>query len=432
MLFGGRGDGGAAVRSRYIALALVSTVCMSVGLFAGLLHDDGTIAEGVFVEGLPLVGLTAAEAEQALAEAFDRQMPSHLALRLRERAWPLENGAIGRRARYDLAAAKAYAMGREGNWLARAEARLDLAHRGLNLRLPVDLDRAALEQSIAALAAEIDREPSNARVVGIYGEQLYFAAEQDGLKLDVAGSLAAAAVTSFPPPATVELLVERVEPKVKVAELRDGLTTRLGEHTTSMAHGYYGAQRRNRSHNVRLCLARMNGTVLAPGDSFSFNDRLGERRSEDGFRSSYVFRRKPDGTVEERWETGGGICQLATTLFNAVLYANLRVTERQNHSKPVHYARLGRDATVYFGVVDLRFVNNLSHPVMLWGELDDELDLTITVWGSESDDVDVELESAGWYGARGPGGDLWHTVRAKDGTLLVPRTHLFGSSYRSN
>ncbi|NUQ00877.1 MAG: VanW family protein, partial [Armatimonadetes bacterium] len=132
---------------------------------------------------------------------------------------------------------------------------------------------------------------------------------------------------------------------------------------------------------------------------------------------------------EERWSTGGGICQLATTIFNAALYANLAITQRGNHSKTVHYARIGRDATVYYGVVDLKFRNTLPHAVLLWGELLSNYDLVITVIGHRDDDTEVDLTSDSWAGRTGQGGSLWRTVRSADGRVLKDREHICDSFY---
>jgi vancomycin resistance protein YoaR len=186
--------------------------------------------------------------------------------------------------------------------------------------------------------------------------------------------------------------------------------------------------RGNRRFNVELCLKRMNGIVLGPGDEFSFNGMIGERKKTDGFKESVVFKRQADGEIDEDWETGGGICQLATTLFNTAVLADMHITERSNHSKVVSYARIARDATVYWNAADLKFVNTMTHPVMVWGEMNG-YDLVITMVGDRSDKYDVEETSASWAGRAGEGGTLWRTVKRPTGEVVKAREWICDSFY---
>jgi vancomycin resistance protein YoaR len=111
--------------------------------------------------------------------------------------------------------------------------------------------------------------------------------------------------------------------------------------------------------NIRLTAALLNNAAIAPGDEFSFNRRTGEPTRERGFRPAVVF---VDGREEK--ELGGGMCQVSSTLYNAVLAAGLRVVERHPHSRPVSYVPPGLDATTYTDK-DLRFVNTTRRPLIL-------------------------------------------------------------------
>lgn len=105
----------------------------------------------------------------------------------------------------------------------------------------------------------------------------------------------------------------------------------------------------------------LDNKLVQPGQVFSFNQEVGMRSPERGFISGIVYKGKKD----EAFEVGGGVCRTATLLHNAVLAAGLEVVERHRHSQPVTYVAPGRDATVYYGVLDYRFRNNRSYPIEL-------------------------------------------------------------------
>lgn len=114
----------------------------------------------------------------------------------------------------------------------------------------------------------------------------------------------------------------------------------------------------NRLHNISLCIDAVNGCTLAPGESFSFNKRVGERSAKRGYRKAAVILHG-----EKVQDYGGGVCQVSSTLFQAVREAGLVVKERHNHQKDVGYAKPGDDAAVDYGTKDLRFQNSCEFPI---------------------------------------------------------------------
>ncbi len=122
---------------------------------------------------------------------------------------------------------------------------------------------------------------------------------------------------------------------------------------------YYGESAENRKHNIALAASKINDTVLYPEDEFSFNDVVGPRREERGFKKANIIR---DGEFVEG--TGGGVCQVSTTIYNCALLADLAITRVQPHSLPVSYVSPSFDAMVS-SASDLRFANTLSAPVTI-------------------------------------------------------------------
>lgn len=134
----------------------------------------------------------------------------------------------------------------------------------------------------------------------------------------------------------------------KILEVASEFTTRFSEGKAT------------RSHNIRLAASRIDGLVLAPGEEFSFNKTVGRRTVAGGFKIAGVYKNgKHDVDV------GGGICQVSSTLYNAALFADLKIPRRSNHSMPVPYVPLGRDATVDYGTVDLVIKNSFDQPIAL-------------------------------------------------------------------
>jgi len=117
-----------------------------------------------------------------------------------------------------------------------------------------------------------------------------------------------------------------------------------------------------RAHNIDICVKAINGKILMPGEIFSFNEVLGERTKERGYMEAPVI---IDNKVESG--IGGGICQVSSTLYNAILKAGIQDIDRTHHSLPSSYVGLGLDATVDWGNIDFKFINTLEYPVYIEG-----------------------------------------------------------------
>lgn len=129
----------------------------------------------------------------------------------------------------------------------------------------------------------------------------------------------------------------------------------LGTYTT-----LYDASNENRDNNVNLASEKINGTIIYPGETFSYNQIVGKRTIEAGYKEAGAY---AGGKVVQ--EIGGGICQVSSTLYNAVLYANLEVVERYNHYFETSYVDPGRDATVSWGSLDFQFKNNRDYAIKI-------------------------------------------------------------------
>lgn len=160
---------------------------------------------------------------------------------------------------------------------------------------------------------------------------------------------------------TYKIPIERTPAAVSA----DQLAQVLFRDTLASTSTKLDSSNKSRTNNVRLASQYMNGTILNPGDEFSYNGVVGERTTDRGFQTAGAY---SNGQVIE--DVGGGVCQPSSTLYMAVLRADLEVTERHNHSLTVSYTPLGEDATVSWGGPDFKFKNNTDYPVKIlaWQE----------------------------------------------------------------
>ena len=221
------------------------------------------------------------------------------------------------------------------------------------------VDTNPADINIEELYESTKREPQDAGYVLVNGD-ITVEKEVDGRELDI--EAAKKALSGFgpgSPDVTIPFIME--EAQVKASSLSMLLFGDvLGSYSTK-----YMTSNAPRSNNVELAAKYINGKILLPGEEFSYNGTVGQRSAARGFKAASVYEKNKmvDGL-------GGGICQTSSTLYAAVLYADLEVVERHEHSLEVSYAPLGMDATVAYGSLDFRFKNNTDMPVKIsssWG-----------------------------------------------------------------
>lgn len=150
----------------------------------------------------------------------------------------------------------------------------------------------------------------------------------------------------------------------------------------------YAASNRNRTTNLILAANKINGTVLMPGETFSYNKVVGARTIAAGYKEAPIY---VDGKVEDG--LGGGICQITSTLYNAVVYANLEIIERSNHQFVPSYVTASRDATVVYGAIDFKFKNNRDYPIKLTCSVKNGI-ASFQIFGLKTDDAyEVQISS---------------------------------------
>lgn len=182
----------------------------------------------------------------------------------------------------------------------------------------------------------------------------------------------------------VELPVSPVPPKITEASLKeDGIDRKIAEFTTSFATSAEG-----RSHNVAVTAKALDGTLLMPGDVFDYGQIVAKAEKEYGYKEAPVI---VNGKLTPG--VGGGICQVSSTLYNAVIRAEgLDIVERRNHSLPVHYLPIGLDATFADGYINFRFRNSTGKQLLIKTEVKDK-QLTVKLFGTMDERVSYQIET---------------------------------------
>ena len=211
-----------------------------------------------------------------------------------------------------------------------------------------------LQVDVEELYALVYCEPADAHYT-IEGKEVTITPEVNGKSFDKAE--ATRQLSGFGEGSEdVVISLDVKEASVKAEDINKTLFADvLGKYSTK-----YMTSNRPRANNVELAARYVDGTILLPGDEFSYNNIVGPRTYERGFKAASVYENNKmvDGL-------GGGICQTSSTIYAAVLYADLEVTERHEHSLEVHYIDLGIDATVAYGTLDFRFKNNTTAPIKI-------------------------------------------------------------------
>jgi vancomycin resistance protein YoaR len=302
-----------------------------------------TIPQGVTIDGIAVGGETLAAAKVKLAAAIVSKENS-VSIRLRD-------SASGSYYHYNVRDFGAYFD------TASALASAVNAAPGTSLSCPLKVDSRLVALHLSRIADNWNSPVEEPHVTFLPHGQRTVSKGHAGRSVNEALALTAV-MANLPsltkPLATTEVPFVTTPPQVQphsVMAVDDVLTS----YTTTFNPG-----NATRTNNLLLAVKNINGTVVGPGEVFSYNDSVGPRTQQTGFQDAIIY---VDNRMKK--DVGGGICQASSTLYNCVLLANMPIVERHAHSLPVHYVPPGRDATVAWGGDDFRFRNNTTKPIIV-------------------------------------------------------------------
>jgi vancomycin resistance protein YoaR len=310
-----------------------------------------------FISGVDVSLLTQQESIKKLKQLpLSELLAPSITLEADSKKFSFPPAKLGIRVLYAESIERAFIDSHRGNYLHELKKRL--AEGVFNSPLMLDVGDNTLKPILEMIAKEIRSEPRDASIR--YDEETggyNIKSDDPGRELNVNRSLVRFKMRLGEGQTIIPLVLDYTTPKISEKALRDHPPAfRLSAYTT-----YYGSHDDpNRIHNIKLVASWIDGTVLMPGDIFSVAQILGDVTEERGFREAYVIMQN-----ELVPQLGGGSCQIATTLFNAVSLADLKIVQRRNHSFYFNIYPLGRDAAVYPGQVDMVFENDSGYPILL-------------------------------------------------------------------
>ncbi|NLY08950.1 MAG: hypothetical protein GXZ11_03495 [Tissierellia bacterium] len=313
-----------------------------------------TIYSGVRVGEVDLGGMTKEEAISKIStDVYPVLAEKNLTLTYLDKVYTVAYKDLGLSIKESELTEKAYAVGRTGSVMDRYKVIRQLKKEPMNISLSGNFDEGSIDAKLSEIATEINVPPAEASI-NYEGGQIVVTPGQPGRKVDlVATKKSMTEALNSLDSSTIEISVSEEKPAEGLA--LDRINGVIGEFTTS-----FSGSTQNRKDNIALATSKFHGKIIAPGEIISFNETTGPRSSEAGYKSAGVI-------IGNKLESGlgGGVCQASTTLYNAVLRADLTVLERRAHTLPVGYVAKGCDGAVSYGSLDMKFINDFEFPLFL-------------------------------------------------------------------
>lgn len=348
-----------------------------------ILENSDTFYGGIYVEEIPLEGMTIEEAKNAVLAKLEEDCKWDMKIVNEDKVYEVEDILS-----VDLGTVleDAFLLGREGEDEVRLARIEQLLKEPVYLTIEDQYDASKLDLIVEEAGDALDTKMENADLIGYDAESGEFQ-YSDGkvgyeLNKEVLKEQITQAIENGQYDAKIQAQMETVPPEMDRAAVKERVQL-IGTFVTTTTSNA------DRNENIRLASLAVNGVVVKPGEEFSMNDTTGPRELSAGY--------KPAGTIVNGKlveEPGGGVCQVSTTLYNALIKAGLKTTERYSHSLQPSYITPGEDAMISYSSADLKFINNSTNSVVVLIRFQNN-QLTASVYGVPvlEDGVTVEMES---------------------------------------
>lgn len=282
-------------------------------------------------------------------------------------------------------AEETYAIARTGSVFKRIKDRIVVWRQGYEVPFQAEFNQQKFEDFQNKISSLINRMPRDAYVEGnrIIESRTGVKLDLEKFKEEITESINSLNEEKY----IFNLPVITVDPKITTQNiLKDlAISGELGTYSTSLEN-----KEENTIYNIKLSSEVINGILVKPQEIFSFNKHVGPAEKADGYKESTII---VNGIFVNGY--GGGICQVSSTLYNAILLANLPIVERYNHSvygDATRYVPLGRDAAVFYGLKNLRFKNNSDNVIVIFSKVFRDT-LQVSIFGGNEDKAEVEIIS---------------------------------------
>ncbi|MDE2025838.1 MAG: VanW family protein [Patescibacteria group bacterium] len=366
-----------------IVLGLFFTVSFGLIVFRQLYGT--TIYPGVYINSINVGGKTEKEVERYLTTQNEFIEKSTFTLVYGDQIATVSAKDLHAGYNAPLLAQQAYSIGRSSYLLSDITLIVNAYINGINLPPSFTYSDRIISTASTPIAQTVNVDPVDALFNFQNGKVTAFKPSSDGTMLDV--DQAKKDITDKIPllitegqaqQITIQLHTKTIHPQVTTAQANNlGITELIGTGTSLFQHSIA-----SRIYNVELAASRISGTLVAPGDTFSFAKAVGDVSSLTGYQQAYVIQNGKTVLGD-----GGGVCQVSTTLFRAALNAGMPIVERHGHAYRVGYyeedSPPGIDATVYVPSVDFKFKNDTSHYILIQSVVDPNvLRLTFYLYGT--------------------------------------------------
>lgn len=367
--------------------ALVAAVICAAGVYVGTTvhaQDNGErlIADNIYIGDIAVGGMTEAQANEAVESYVESLGDKQFTLTVDDQSVTATADDLGITWANPVIVKDAAGIGRTGNLIERYKSKKDLEHENLVFDIEYTADREKVRHYLEAHTQEMNQEAVN---FGLVRENGAFSITdgQNGIAVDVDASIdeivSYVEDTWTQTDASLELAASVVEPEGTKEQL-ERVKDVLGTFTTD-----FGTSSAGRAQNVRNGAIKINGTVLYPGEQFSVYEAVNPFTAENGYELAGSYE---NGTTVQTY--GGGICQVSTTLYNAVIRAELSIDERFCHSMIVSYVKPSMDAAIAGTYKDLKFTNNYDFPIYIEGYTSG-MQITFSIYGEETRDANREV-----------------------------------------
>ncbi|SDB31089.1 VanW family protein [Eubacterium oxidoreducens] len=344
--------------------------------------QDTVIADNVYIGEVAVGGMTEAQAQKAVEEYVDELLAKKITLTADENTAKIKASKLGVEWANTDVVDEALHLGEIGNIVSRYKEIADLENGSKTIPLTFSVDEDEVAEAIESKTEKLNTEPVDYSLKRTNGS-FEIVEGKDGVVVDVEASVQL--VKDFVEnewsvsDTTVALEVEVEAPggsEEELAKVQDV----LGKFSTD-----YSSSAAGRAQNVANGASKINGTIVYPGETFSVYDTVSPFEAENGYALAGSYE---NGTTVETY--GGGICQVSTTLYNAVIRAELEVVERYAHSMLVSYVDPSADAAIAGTYKDFKFTNNTDAPIYIEGVTSGGI-ITFTVYGEETRDSNREV-----------------------------------------
>lgn len=352
-----------------IVISSILTIAIAIGVYSILNRPN--IYNGVRIEGVNAGNLSKDEMEIKLTNKFDEEMKNkEILFKSDNYSKSIKYKDLGIKYNYGKAVQKAYEIGRTGNVFERLKDILDISFNDRNIELELTKDDETLNKTIEQINQEVSVDKKDATIT-YYNGGFIVTDDIIGLSVDVK-ALKKDVERSIDKSEVVELPIKKDLPKATKEELSK-VKEEIGTYSTT-----FKMNDLNRVYNVKRASDSIDNKLLLPGEIFSFNKATGPRSLKAGYKEATVILNGEFVPGE-----GGGVCQVSTTLYNTLLDSEVDVVERHKHTLPVPYVPLGKDATVAYDYLDLKFKNNYSAPIYIKSYVNENV-LTVKLYGNKN------------------------------------------------